>query len=219
MILEYDGLVVDFFERFPKDITSIGLHFSGGADSSLILYLLVKMIQERNLEDKVTIYPISGYDIMTPDIVSYDITTNIINWIKNKTKANCINPIEITPYFTLDHQKDDMLKVNKAYLKNRYNCDIIIDGISLGMPESPRDGIGQWTDDKNIKELAIIKPYTFPWATVNKKFIAAQYKKLGIEDLSNLTNSCVVSSQVPCKECWWCKERYWAFDSYDGGIQ
>ena len=219
MILEYDGTVVDFFETFPKDVTSIGLHFSGGADSTLILYLLVKMIQERKCEGKVKIYPICGYDISIPDLVVYEVTNNIINWINAKTQTTCIHPIQITPYFAPDFQKDELFKVNKAYLKDRYNCDIIIDGISLGMPESPRHGIGQWTVNENIKELPNLKPHTFPWATVNKKFIAEQYKKLDIEDLSNLTNSCTVSTKTPCKECWWCEERYWAFGSYDYGLQ
>ena len=22
----------------------------------------------------------------------------------------------------------------------------------------------------------------------------------------------------PCKTCWWCKEKLWAFGSYDGGV-
>jgi 7-cyano-7-deazaguanine synthase in queuosine biosynthesis len=93
----------------------------------------------------------------------------------------------------------------------------VLDGISLGGPSARETDI--WNDDNRIKELYTKHPYEFPWSIVDKKFIAAQYKKFGIEELSTLTNSCIISSKSPCKKCWWCKERYWAFGSYDGGIK
>jgi hypothetical protein len=70
----------------------------------------------------------------------------------------------------------------------------------------------------------------FPWKYVNKKFIAHQYKKYNLmENLYPLTESCVTetvdnlllmgSKLFPCKTCYWCREKYWAFGSFDGGIQ
>lgn len=219
MILEHDGQVIDFFERFPKDQNSVGLQLSGGADSTLILYLLVKMMQSFENTENKKIYPIVAHDIDTPDIKAYDVVENVIEWINNKTKCNFIQPVSITPYFHPRANKDDVIRANRLYLKQRYGCEFTLDGITLGMPGDPREATCRWGDDNNIRELDALYPHEFPWAIVNKKFIAAQYKKFGIEELSMLTNSCTESSETPCKKCWWCRERYWAFGSYDGGVQ
>lgn len=67
-----------------------------------------------------------------------------------------------------------------------------------------------------------------PWYTYDKKFIASIYKKHTylMEHIYNLTFSCVEMDpsitdfwDKPCKECWWCKEKYWAFGTYDYGIK
>ena len=220
MILEHGGVTVNFFQTFPRDYKRIGLHLSGGADSALILYLLVKMIQERKDND-VLIYPITGYDVSSPAISNYIAAENVINWIQDKTNYNLIQPLIVAPYTNKDDTKDDMIRSTRNYLAQRYCCEVVLDGTSLGMPNSPRSGpVGyQWVDDEQIRGLSIKYPHLFPWATVTKQFIAAQYKKFGIEELSMITNSCINNSVEPCRECWWCQERYWAFGSYDGGIQ
>jgi len=61
--------------------------------------------------------------------------------------------------------------------------------------------------------------------TVDRSFIAEYYNKISfLKDLFPLTKSCVSSSvkltngwTQPCKTCWWCKEKFWAFHKYDGG--
>lgn len=219
MILEHDGVVVDFFEKFPKDQNNIGLQFSGGADSSLILYLLVKMIQNSENSDNRRIYPIVAHDISAPEVKAYDVAENVIKWIEEKTKCNFIHPISITPYYSELREKTEPIRANRAYLKQRYECEFTLDGITLGMPNDPRQSTCEWGEDDKISKLNALYPHQFPLSTVNKGFVAAQYKKLGIEELSNITNSCTTSSATPCKECWWCRERYWAFGSYDGGLQ
>lgn len=64
-----------------------------------------------------------------------------------------------------------------------------------------------------------------PFVNVDKRFLAGLYRQEGIMDLHNITESCTGFAkdtnwfQEPCKECFWCHERYWAFGSYDGGVQ
>lgn len=219
MILTDDTITLDFFEVFPRSYKKVGVQLSGGADSALMLFLLIKMAQERG--DEVSIYPITGYDVSDPDMTTYQVAENIINWIKSKTNYNFIEPLIVVPYTNVDNTKDEMLRSSRKYLIQRYGCSTVLDGISLGMPDSQRSGPNgyQWVDDQQISSLAVKYPHQFPWSTVTKRFIAAQYKKFGIEELSMLTNSCITSSVTPCKECWWCHERYWAFGSYDGGIK
>lgn len=215
MILEHNGITLDFFERFPRSFKSIGVQLSGGLDSALILYLLVKMAQDR--KDGVYIYPVTGYDVSKPSIKPYETVEKIIQWITNKTNYDLIQPLTVVPYISPDGTKIEMTRVSRKYLNERYGCKAVLDGISLGGPSARETDI--WNNNDRIKELYTKHPYEFPWAIVDKKFIAAQYKKFDIEELSMLTNSCIFSSTSPCKECWWCRERYWAFGSYDGGIK
>ena len=220
MILYSNGTQLDFFDKFPSNLQKIGIYLSGGTDSALILYILVKMLQERQ-DCHVQIYPVAGYDASNPDVIAWDVCERIINWIKDNTKFEGIQPLLVTPFIDETETKISMFRANRKYLKHRYNIDVVIDGISLGMPHSSRDGrdIDIWTTDEKIKTLYNDYPHEYPWSTVDKKFIADQYKKFNIEELSNITNSCVASSKTPCKKCWWCRERYWAFGSYDGGLQ
>jgi 7-cyano-7-deazaguanine synthase in queuosine biosynthesis len=63
----------------------------------------------------------------------------------------------------------------------------------------------------------------YPWWNVDKKFIAFQYQKYNLMNIIfPLTESCIEDKKdqpFPCKKCFWCEEKYWAFGSYDGGIQ
>ena len=60
-----------------------------------------------------------------------------------------------------------------------------------------------------------------PFAAVDKKFLAGIYEQEGIMDLHHLTESCTGYAAdtnwftEPCKKCFWCYERKWAFGSYE----
>ena len=67
-----------------------------------------------------------------------------------------------------------------------------------------------------------------PFDNVDKKFLAGLYKKepYMMNVVYPLTASCISNKSIdtkwfqePCRKCFWCQERYWAFGSYDGGIQ
>ena len=58
-----------------------------------------------------------------------------------------------------------------------------------------------------------------PLARFTKRFLGEVYREHNLIELSGLTESCVGLIQpnkgLPCKECWWCKEKRWAFGYYD----
>ena len=64
-----------------------------------------------------------------------------------------------------------------------------------------------------------------PLIKINKSVIASFYDDISFlkEKIFPLTHSCVGTAEKtdnstkPCKNCWWCKEKYWAFGQYDGG--
>ena len=209
MILEHNGITVDFFNRLPDNMDKVALYLSGGADSALLLYFLSQL--------DVEIYPINGYDTTTPDIDSPTAARNIIDHIRNKNNSNNIKDLLVYPYNPDQNSKYTNMKPVRRYLEQQMDVSYWMFGTSLGMPDDPRP---TFASEPDLYELINRwDDVLFPWATVNKSFIAAQYDKFGLKELSNMTNSCIHSGISPCKECWWCRERYWAFGSYDGGIQ
>ena len=65
---------------------------------------------------------------------------------------------------------------------------------------------------EEYKEIFKGRVYS-PFSNIDKKGIAALYKTLGIEDLYSVTRSCEHLDYIgkQCGQCWWCKERIWAF--------
>ena len=64
-----------------------------------------------------------------------------------------------------------------------------------------------------------------PFVNVDKKFVADLYKQFDLmDDLFPLTMSCIGFDYQtnyftePCKKCYWCHEKKWAFGCYDGGL-
>jgi hypothetical protein len=82
-------------------------------------------------------------------------------------------------------------------------------------------------DSIDIKELSrdtasAIMPIQ-PFRLIDKSVLAEMYYKSNTMDMYLLTESCADpsladGSNLPCKKCWWCKEKHWAFGTYDFGI-
>ena len=78
-----------------------------------------------------------------------------------------------------------------------------------------------WTTDYETCKVLIARPLML----VDKSFVAEYYKKTDfLKRIFPLTYSCVTrhpemtdNFTKPCKVCWWCKEKKWAFGVYDGG--
>lgn len=74
----------------------------------------------------------------------------------------------------------------------------------------PKTGLGEY----------YLKISAKPLQNVNKLFVASIYKKnpFLIDTVYPLTYSCLTKTS-PCKKCDWCKEKKWAFGTYDFGIE
>lgn len=230
MILEDDrGNKLDYFDRFPKN-TNIGISLSGGTDSALLLFFFIKMVLERRDMD-VKIYPIHGYDESRfkqkqTNHESWRTALKIEDWMRRHFYArpgieNILQPVNIFAYNKTQPSKREYHQPHFNYVCKRYDIpNHIVYGFTQGMPDELRPH-QELVSDEQFFEYAQhpTKWINFPWGTVDKKFIAYQYKKYDIMDLSNLTGSCISDDTTPCKTCFWCRERFWAFKSYDGGVQ
>ena len=164
----------------------VGLSMSGGADSTLLCYLLAKTIQEEKLN--VIIQPYNGYDIdvsgdseKLPNIIDY------IGTLRKKLeeyKVYDIRIIAISQGPPLEAQTKFKAKSGQSImrLKGYYLYDEVTD-------------IG----DKNA-----------PFKYIDKRFMIQCYKDFKVDDLLEMTESCTELDKCKSEKCWWCLEREWA---------
>jgi len=202
-------------DKIPVFTTPTGIFVSGGADSALLLFLLLK---------KYT----SPLQIFT--IVKYE---NIDNYAKTISALNVVRKcIELTNNDNIEHRMLHVYTHEIPYLYwhnivESYTQRKIVDKVFHGLTANPPDDVvsmfkhKQHPDDVYERNPNIIKdiqsinsPFVYPWINVNKKFIYDQYKDLELLDsLFPLTLSCVrpTVNLTHCGECFWCEERKWAF--------
>ena len=223
MLLTDDrGNTVDYFHRFPPG-QNIGLALSGGTDSALLLFLLIEMVYRR--KERVNIYPIHGYDTARKNTQSWQAAENVHSWIESyyldaweMKLLDYLKPLEIFSYEKDGDSKEKHHQPHYRYMKERYDIPFIIRGMSQGMPDETRPN-QDIIQDKDLYEMGN-DPNSWvvmPWSQVDKKFIYHQYKKYDIMELSKLTVSCI-GDPGPCRKCFWCRERKWAFGNYDRGL-
>ena len=214
---------MEYFNRYPKGDAiakdysgmNIGLALSGGADSALLLYLLAKMVKDRALSSDI----ICMHGIDTKMKISVQPAEQIVEYVRNKFKN--VNIILETFSYAIDPKKLNKNDYHQPYYNEymkRHNIPKIIRAVTQGMPNSGRPIV-----DRDIPPEKLIKyskdDITLPFGAVDKRWVKLQYRYQGIMDLANMTVSCIADQKEPCRECWWCKERLWAFGNYDGGIQ
>ena len=214
-------------EDFSLDIHpgNIGVAVSGGADSTLMLYMLMKHVTQ-------PIHVISCGNGMTNDQEPVN-ALKIVNAVKKLTGKNNV-------YFTSHWSENKQL--GTAFPKELLS-KLDIDVLYLGFTRPPPDGaitdfnitnsaavggvdkglIRQtfWSKDDDLVQvfgpkvegISLGVAICSPFININKKEIAKLYKSLDIEALYSMTRSCesLTALDVHCGECWWCKERMWAF--------
>jgi hypothetical protein len=225
MIFKNSQDIIEFNDiTIPTHIKKIGIKLSGGADSALACYMLTKYLKASR-----------------PDVVIHPITTVILAKPYQKIFAKqIVNKIsELLDYknfgehfvaYTETYDRHRYLEVQDTHLQQLYNSNFInmhLSGISA-VPDindalelyeeiettGPTDNRFKETIKKNQQNGNAFSPFI----NTDKKGIAEYYINLGIlEDLFPLTRSCEVKTtdfSQHCGECWWCKERYWAFGRY-----
>ena len=237
MIYECKHGTVNFWDLYEDSLNrfkKIGINLSGGCDSSLVLYFTCKELIIRDKLD-VEIIPITGVHNARPTnewnaIEIVDLFKEWfpeINWGEHRID-----------YYDKKHEKD---KVNQhRNHENKLRDQGIIDVLFHGRTANPDKKEAQKHNllykreerrDKHGNERQPYheqhgKPFYCPFEYVDKRFIAEMYHKFNLmKDLFPITASCVEYAEKtdyftkPCKECWWCREKKWAFGMYDGGLK
>jgi len=225
MTVLYDdrGLKLDNTKEFLEKYENIGVLFSSGADSTFLIYWLARCIDELNLYDTHTILPIHAIDVSWPiDTVEYvrPILEMIRGFFPKVTIFDQYNlPFESTTTPDFPTPKTVYYRPVRDRLEEGF-CDITITG-STSAPLFEDIFLGYITVHRT-PEIKKNQIHEGLFITVDKKFLAYQYRKFDLMDnLYPLTKSCQWRgySRKPCTGCFWCQEKYWAFGSYDGGVK
>ena len=198
---------------------SVSIMVSGGADSAILLYYLMK-----HCTDKIHIYS-QGSNlkyrrnaIIAPRVVEKCIeltgNINVVHHISYNEMANDSSMID-----------EPQAVVNSGLVNIGY------DGTTMNPPNDiatkfvPEFEFDYTRNDSGNNELFYSdNDFYMPWANTDKQGIAKMYREEKLIDtLLPVTRSCEYDptcdyfDDTPdpqlghCGECWWCKEREWGF--------
>lgn len=214
----------------------IGISVSGGADSSLLAYLICSQTEaEIHFTNQIRMWRTRPWQEYVAD--------QVIEWFKGKFKNKFfvhrnlippelewgnIGPTLIDEYGKLKSGNQIILRSHNEYIAHKYSLDALYGGVNLN-PDVKFDGALKDRDEGNISPYFIHNGIHIchPFVHTRKDWIIEQYFKHHIEDLLEITRSCegefeditytnyTPGQYVPvCGKCFWCKEREWALEKY-----
>lgn len=216
---------------------NVSINVSGGADSTILLYVITKIIKENNLPIKI--YPITINMYTRHNLITAPV---VIKMIEERLDYKFEEHL-ILDFGNMDNGWASRYKVEYSNVRQKYNVSVSYEGISSmpgwpnPMPEETKVGI----EEKHLKTVIernvsleerinqkgfintfISKPFWFK----DKSFIASLFDFYNVMDLLPYTRSCSMLAdntedyKYTCftspkqMQCWWCTERKWAFEKY-----
>lgn len=195
----------------------VGVKLSGGADSSIIAYMLALYKKQYRDIDLIAITAVNAakpwqdfFARRVVDFIERDLGVKFADHVIPDQRAD---PNAYTQF------QEEMMK--SLYAAGTVDCHY--NGINLNPPVN-LDTLGKFTyakerdPDGTVKQTVNKKGNKFaPLANIDKRGVAEIYRQYGLMDsLFPLTRSCenafVAYTDPHCaSECWWCLERQWGF--------
>lgn len=172
---------------------NISLLFSGGADSALLFYLLGYDIIKNNNTKNLVLFVIDRPN--NPILHAKHIHKLIEKRLNFKFKLIEL-PIPKVPYYK-------QVPVASKIIETKKEFNVLLWGINRYAEGITPNHIF------NFQETNFLK---FPFKNYTKDILIQEYFNLGIEDILFETHSCGSDLTEPCKVCFNCRERKWAFD-------
>jgi len=187
----------------------IGISASGGADSSLLLYILMK-----NHPGPIHIFTLAMDEkLRGTAFTAVDVIEKCIQLTKMENVIHHTFYKDVYSFSALYDLQDDYIKLglyNLRYLGLTANPPYEVHSKFIGKINTYEERDPEITRSTGPH---INNSYT-PFTNIDKLVIRDMYNELGILDtVFPLTRSCEsrVSSTRHCGICWWCQERKWAF--------
>lgn len=220
------------------DDKKIGISLSGGADSAILLYILMA-----NVKDHIHIYTMFSPERRSAMEPHVDMIVDVCSKLTNNKKYT-LHKIPV-----IKQRPETLFTMLKTALDEN-EIDIAYTGLSkfppkdvwINFPDQQPNWHNEARDSKIIKplygikipinkntdtelivvghinpevtELSIDERAYSPFVNLDKKQIAGIYKELNVEkELFPVTRSCETEKHPNkhCGKCWWCHERIWAF--------
>lgn len=203
------------FETFDEPV---GALISGGVDSSLMLYFLLKYHRK----------PLHLFTVVSEE-KKYKNPMAAIGIIARC--ARLTGNYEFQHHMTYVEIQDNE---NLFDLPTKFINNGAINWMYTGVTKNPPDDVVKRFADENTEHVSRdpnqvretkIGRYYRPWTNLNKADIAKIYKHHGLIDpLFKYTRSCEGTEAhlvfeddlAHCGKCWWCEERIWGFGSING---
>lgn len=235
MKFEYDGYSAEI--EIPEQHKNILINLSGGADSAIYFYLLVKYLKDNNRND-TNLQVLTGVFRYKNNATS-QFSTNVLEWVMKELDAYDILKSH-TKYYDYDFSMEKAKGLWWEYYRNKKatlitnaltslpkdrDCTVLnSDGELIRLWDVKEGPSYEERDNDNKPNWNYAGPnneYVFyePFINVDKKFIKHLYEKYDLMDtLFPLTRSCECTEAEQCDDfkghcgnCWWCLERKWAF--------
>ena len=230
MILHSDdgtqSINFDIHEKYNK----ILVNCSGGADSGILLYMVVDYLMKNNRTDTTVSVATCANDFKHRWNARK--AADVINWTIAHTGFTNFD-MHYTYY--RDRQDTSYFHEIEAKLFKEGRTNLIISGITnnpvveanvIDIDGKEVDLIETGLSERNVgddeKDFmgGVGYAYYTPFHKVDKRFVSSMYNQYNVMPLFDLTRSCEVIPEGefdpefeknPCGRCWWCLERKWAF--------
>jgi len=231
---------------FDKTWTDVAVSLSGGADSALLAYMVCELAKEHN----VTVHIINHVRMWKTRPWQQHDADRVYNWLFQRfyhttfrRHTNFIAPdIEygnIGPNLTDEYGKkvsgdNIQQRAYAEFICHKHNVSAYFNAVTRNPRQAMFNGMLErdlepTEENKHLEYMIHMgRVASHPFRFVDKSWVLAQYKKLEIMDLFELTRSCegefkeinyatyTPGQYVPvCGECFWCKERDWAIACQD----
>lgn len=197
------------FNVYPGEL---GVCVSGGADSALMLYFLLKYAEQ----------PLHVFSVASQEKLLRN-THAAVNVISKCT--------ELTQNYNLTHHiayvtaqtKQNLFLVPMQFLENK-QVSTVYTGVTKNPPFAVTDTFVLETLENHERDPTVIRlpkqgDWYMPWTNLNKQDLCVIYQQYGLMDtLFTVTRSCEWINHDwddpgdgHCGKCWWCEERLWGF--------
>ena len=226
-----DGQNVTFWDHpsLPADPKVVGIKLSGGTDSAMVFLLACEYFKDKD----VSFIPFVKNPMS--EVENTPFAQAVVDILRKRyPSANISDPY---PYYT-GMKRTDIVDGDVAV---EHNMDVMLAGVVLGPPlEIYGDNVPELAERRQLgspghqNQILPLKGtdalYYDPLFYVNKLFVKHLYDHFNaMEDLYPVTKSCLRMQEPgaeiyshfkdqPCKTCFNCIEKKWAFGTYDFGI-
>ena len=192
---------------------TVGISMSGGTDSALLLYILLKHKVER-----LHIFTVSANTrARTNAIITAKVIEKCVQLTGNSNIIHYVRYVDAQTYANVNEFPKEM--IDKNIIGKLYT------GVTANPPASianlfcdNADNTEQTSRDPTVHRGVLWQNLCLPFTNIDKKKISEMYSELGLIDtLFPHTRSCEIKNAIEyydhCNNCWWCKERNWGFSN------